>query len=136
MERVGARRGLLGGLGTLCGLWVCACLVTGCSSAQPAASVGATCGSTHTAAGVPVIIKVAEGSVNCQTAMHVENEYAAKIKAGQVPGNGGGAPVVVSGWTCQGYNTPEVLSTGNASQCHTGSATILAVLPVSTPTAD
>jgi hypothetical protein len=119
----------------LCGLWVCACLVTGCSSAQPAASVGATCGSTRTAAGVPVIIKVAKGSVNCTTAMQVENLYAAKIKAGQVPGNGGGAPVAVSGWTCQGYNTPEVLSTGNASQCHTGSATILAVLPVPTPTA-
>ena len=48
-------------------------------------------------------------------------------------GNGGGAPVVVSGWTCQGYNTPEVLSTGNASQCHTGGAAILAVLPVSDP---
>ena len=135
MERDGVRRALLGGPGALCGLWVCACLVTGCSSAQPTAGAGATCGSTHTAAGVPVIIKVAKGSVNCEAAMQVENEYAAKIKAGQVPGNGGGAPVVVSGWTCQGYNTPEVLSTGNVSQCHTGSATILAVLPVSTPTA-
>ncbi len=132
MERDRVRRALLGGLGILCG---CACLVTGCSSAQPTAEAGATCGSTHTAAGVPVVIKVAKGSVDCQTAMQVENEYAAKIKAGQVPGNGGGAPVVVSGWTCQGYNTPEVLSTGNASQCHTGSATILAVLPVPTPTA-
>ena len=132
MERDGVRRTLFGGLGAL---WGCACLVTGCSSAQPAAGAGATCGSTHTAAGVPVIIKVAKGSVNCATAMHVENEYAAKIKDGQVPGNGGGAPVVVSGWTCQGYTTPEVLSTGNASQCHTGSATILAVLPVPTTTA-
>ena len=132
MERVGVRRALSG---VLCGLWACACLVTGCSSAQPAAGAGATCGSTHTAAGVPVIIKVAKGSVNCTTAMYVENEYAAKIKDGQVPGNGGGAPVVVSGWTCQGYTTPEVLSTGNASQCHTGSATILAVLPVPTTTA-
>jgi hypothetical protein len=121
--------------GILCGLWVGACLVTGCSSAQPTAGVGASCGSTHTAAGVPIIIKVAKGSVNCTTAMQVENEYAAKIKDGQVAGNGGGAPVAVSGWTCQGYNTPEVLSTGNASQCHTGSATILAVLPASTPTA-
>ena len=109
--------------------------MTGCSSAQQAAGVGATCGSTYTAAGVPVIIKVAKGSVNCKAAMQVENEYAARIKAGQVPGNGGGAPVVVSGWTCQGYNTPEVLSTGNASQCHTGSAAILAVLPVPTATA-
>jgi hypothetical protein len=51
-----------------------------------------------------------------------------------VPGNGGGAPVVVSGWTCQGYDTPEVLSTGNASQCHIGGTTILAVLPVPTAT--
>ena len=126
------RRTLFGGLGAL---WGCACLVTACSSASSAAGAGATCGSTHTAAGVPVIIKVAKGSVNCEAAMQVENEYAAEIQAGQLVGNGGGAPVVVSGWTCQGYNTPEVLSTGNASQCHTGSATILAVLPVPTPTA-
>jgi len=28
-----------------------------------------------------------------------------------------------------------VLSTGNASQCHTGSAAIVAVLPVATPPA-
>ena len=53
---------------------------------------------------------------------------------GQVRGNGGGAPVAVSGWICQGYPTPEVLSTGNTSQCHTGSAAIVAVLPVPTPT--
>ncbi len=123
------------GLGVLGSLWVCACLVTGCSSTPPTAGAGATCGSTHSAAGVPVTIKVTKGSVNCNTAMQVENEYATKIKDGQVRGNGGGAPVVVSGWTCQGYNTQEVLSTGNASQCHTGSATILAVLPVPTPTA-
>jgi hypothetical protein len=137
VERDGARRALavLRELGVLGGFWVCACLVTGCSSAQPTAGAGTICGSTHTAAGVPVIIKVAKGSVNCKTAMQVENEYATRIKDGQVRGNGGGAPVVVSGWTCQGYSTPEVLSTGNASQCHTGSATILAVLLVPTPTA-
>jgi hypothetical protein len=112
----------------LCGLG--ACLLAGCSSGQAAAGQGATCGSTHTAAGVPVVIKVAKGSVNCQTALRVENEYAAKVRDGQVRGNGGGAPVVVSGWTCQGFTTPEVLSTGNASQCRSGGATILAVLPV------
>ncbi len=83
---------------------------------------------------MPVTIKVARGSVNCKTAMDVENEYTARIRDGQVPGNGGGAPVVVSGWTCQGYDTPEVLSTGNASQCHIGGTTILAVLPVPTAT--
>jgi hypothetical protein len=107
-------------------------LVAGCSSAQ--ATAGATCGSTRTAAGVPITIKVARGSVTCKTAMDVENEYTARIRDGQVPGNGGGAPVVVSGWTCQGYDTPEVLSTGTASQCHTGGTTILAVLPVPTAT--
>lgn len=106
-------------------------LVTGCSSA---AGAGATCGTTHTAADVPVVIKVARGSVDCATAMRVENAYTAKIKDGQVAGNGGGAPVRVSGWTCQGYNTPVVLSTGNASQCRDGSTTILAVLPVPAPT--
>jgi hypothetical protein len=41
--------------------------------------------------------------------------------------------VAVSGWTCQGYPTPVVLSTGTASQCHTASAAIVAVLPVRAP---
>ena len=120
-------------LAVLCGLGG-VCLVTGCSSGPATAGAGATCGSTRTAAGVPVVIKVARGSVDCKIAMQVENEYAAMIRNGQVAGNGGGAPVAVSGWTCQGYATPEVLSTGNASQCHNGSATILAVLLVPTAT--
>jgi hypothetical protein len=109
-------------------------VLAGCSSGAAAGvQAGATCGTTRTAADVPVIIKVTKGTVSCSTAMQVENEYAVKIKSGQVPGNGGGAPVGVSGWTCQGYPTPEVLSTGNASQCHTGSAAIVAVLPVPAP---
>ena len=109
-------------------------LLAGCGSAAAAgAGPGASCGTTHTAANVPVVVKVAKGTVNCGTALQVENEYAAKIRDGQVQGNGGGAPVAVGGWTCQGYPTPEVLSTGNASQCHTASAVIVAVLPVPTP---
>jgi len=108
-------------------------LLAGCASAAAeGAGPGASCGATRTAANVPVIIKVTRGIVDCGTALQIENEYAAKIRAGQVPGNGGGAPVAISGWTCQGYPTPEVLSTGNASQCHTGSAAIVAVLPVPT----
>ena len=107
--------------------------LAGCSTAAAAQGAGATCGSTRTAADVPVIIKVIKGTVDCGVAMRVENEYAARISAGQVRGNGGGAPVAVSGWICQGYPTPEVLSTGNASQCHTGGAAIVAVLPVPTP---
>ncbi len=118
-----------------------AVLLTGCSSGGQGTAVpevsgfGATCGTTLTAANVPVIIKVAKGTVNCGTALKVEDEYAAMIRDGQVGGTGGGAPVTVSGWTCQGYNTPEMLKTGNASQCHTRTAMILAVLPVSTPSA-
>ena len=111
-------------------------VLAGCSAGAAASvQVGATCGTTRTAADVPVVIKVTKGTVSCSTAMQVENEYAAKIRSGQVPGNGGGAPVGVSGWTCQGYPTPEVLSTGNASQCHTGSAEITAVLPIPAPSA-
>ena len=146
MERVGAGRAgvssaartgvgraarVAGSLALLAGA---AGLVAGCSSATATgARPGTSCGTTRTAANVPVIIKVAKGTVNCGTALQVENEYAAKVRDGQVPGNGGGAPVAVSGWTCQGYPTPVVLSTGNASQCHTSGAAIVAVLPVPTP---
>ena len=132
MERADARRRVLGFLGSAA---ASAFLLAGCSSGS--AGAGATCGSTHTAAGVPVVIKVARGSVSCRTAVSVENAYTARVKDGQVRGNGGGAPVSVSGWTCQGYSTPEVLSTGNASRCRNGGTEILAVLavPPSTDTA-
>src|ERR1700727_1844532 len=98
----------------------CTGFLAGCSATagSGAVGVGATCGTTRTAANVPVVIKVARGTVACGTAIHIEDEYAAKIRAGQVQGNGGGAPVTVSGWTCQGYATPEGLDTGNASECH------------------
>jgi hypothetical protein len=137
VEREGAGRParVLGRLALLALLAGGAGLLAGCASAAAGAGPGASCGTTRTAANVPVVIKVAKGTVNCGTALRVENEYAAKIRTGQVRGNGGGAPVTVSGWTCQGYPTPEVLSTGNASQCHTGSAAIVAVLPVPTPAA-
>ena len=133
MERADARRRVLGFLGSAA---ASASLLAGCSSGS--AGAGATCGSAHTAAGVPVVIKVARGSVSCRTAVSVENAYTARIKDGQVRGNGGGAPVTVSGWTCQGYSTPEVLSTGNASRCRNGGTEILAVLavPSATDTAD
>jgi hypothetical protein len=140
MERVGAGRRprVFGPLGLLAGcaglLAGCAGLLAGCASAAAAgAGPGASCGTTRTAANVPVIIKVTKGTVDCGTALRVENEYAAQIRAGRVQGNGSGAPVAVGGWTCQGYPTPEVLSTGDASQCHTSSAAIVAVLPVPAP---
>jgi hypothetical protein len=121
---VACRAGLLAGAA---GLLVCG---AGCSSAAAHSSgPGAICGSTRTAVDVPVIIKVFKGTVNCAAALRVENEYAAKVRDGDVAGNGGGAPVDVSGWTCQGYSTPALLSTGIASQCHTSGAAIVAVLP-------
>jgi len=107
-------------------------LATGCSAskASSAGSSNGSCGAIRTGANVPVIIKVAKGNVSCSNAMAVEKTYAADIKKGELKGNGGGAPIQFNGWTCQGYATPKVLSTGDASECHTGNSEILAVLDV------
>ena len=105
--------------------------LTACSSAPSAGATGTSCGATRTGANVPVTIKVVKGTVDCGSVLKVEDSYAAMIKSGDVPGNGGGAPVKVNGWTCQGYPTPEVLQTGDASQCHTGSAEVVAELALS-----
>jgi hypothetical protein len=104
--------------------------VAGCSSGASAVTAGGSCGSTRTAANVPVAIRVTRGTVDCAVALGVEQEYATMIRKGEVPGTGGGAPVRVHGWTCQGYPTPQVLRTGNASQCHTAKAEVVAVLAV------
>ena len=114
-------------------------LVAGCSAAAtppagqatPAASrqAGRACGSGRTAAGVKVMIMIERGQVACPVAQTVERRYASAIASGKVAGNGGGAPVTVQGWVCQGFNTPQVLRTGNTSRCVKGSNEILAVLP-------
>ncbi len=88
-----------------------------------------SCGTTKTAANVPVRVHVQHGSVKCATAMTVEHDYASAIAAGREPGNGGGGPVKIDGWTCQGFATPYVLRTGNASKCVKGNTEILAILP-------
>jgi hypothetical protein len=130
---------------------VTASLTAGCSAASGAASSsapgtgaaaiaaptpqptpsGKACGNTRTGANVPVIVKVTKGSVDCATALKVENSYAVLVRHGDLQGNGGGAPLAVSGWTCQGYPTPQVLATGAASECHTASAELVAVLALS-----
>lgn len=92
-------------------------------------SLGKPCGTAATAAHVPVIIHVPEAAVSCAEALRVQRDYARKLAAGQAPGNGGGGPVPVDGWICQGYPTPQVLRTGRASQCHRGDVTFYAVLP-------
>lgn len=114
--------------------------VTGCSSASgkpvgnpagtPTSRGAATrCGTGRTAAGVPVVVEVETGPVACRVAMAIERDYARAVASGKVPGNGGGAPVTIRGWVCQGFNTPDVLRTGDASACHKKGLEILAVLP-------
>jgi hypothetical protein len=125
-----------------CGLAVATLLVllvTGCGSHASIPSGGASpkdtsaamaaCGETKTAANVPVDIQIARGQVSCSVALTVERAYAKAILSGKVPGTGGGAPVHVKGWTCQGFTTPVVLKTGKASRCVQGSTEILAILP-------
>jgi len=90
------------------------------------------CGRARTAAGVPIDVEVV-GQASCRAAMTVERAYSRAIASGKVPGNGGGAPVTIQGWVCQGFDTPEVLATGRASACHKHGAQILAVLPSLSP---
>lgn len=109
-------------------------LDTGAGSSGPtASSAPATrCGVVRTAAGVPVDVEIV-GNAACHDAMSVERAYTRALVSGEVRGNGGGAPVTIHGWICQGYATPEVLATGTASACHKNGARILAVLPSPAP---
>jgi hypothetical protein len=110
-------------------------LAAGCGSpgsSSPKAgspTEGTPCGMTRTAANVPVHIQIARGQVPCTTALTVERDYAKVVASGKAPGNGGGGPVHVLGWTCQGFPTPVVLKTGQASKCVQGGVEILAILP-------
>ena len=122
----GLARAGLGAVAAGIGLGVLA----GCGTPAPSTPLaGQTCGTTRTGVNVPVIIEIGKGQVTCGTALQVENSYATLIRNGDVRGNGGGAPVKVSGWTCQGFPTPEVLKTGQTSACHNHGAEVLAVLP-------
>jgi hypothetical protein len=126
-----------------------AVLVAGCGagsstpagSTSPGAGAGGssaamtTCGITRTAAGVPVNIEIAHGTVPCAAALAVERQYARALATGKVPGNGGGAPAKVRGWICRGFSTPQVLATGHASTCSKGGTQIVAVLAMPSATA-
>lgn len=87
------------------------------------------CGTAKTAAAVPVKVEVIKGRVACPTAMAIERAYAVAIRSGRAPGNGGGGPVKIRGWTCQGFATPIVLETGKASRCVRDGVEILEILP-------
>ncbi len=106
----------------------CTLAVAGCGQSAPKPARATDCGTSHTAANVPVEVAVEQGQVACTTALAVESDYAKAIVQGKAPGNGGGGPVTVNGWTCQGFPTPELLKTGKTSKCVKGSIEILAVL--------
>jgi putative hemolysin len=118
------RAAITAGVLTMAGL----ASLTACSSAPAPGSTGTSCGSTRTAANVLVDIRVAKGTANCASAMRAEQGYATMISDGDIRGNGGGAPVTVDGWTCEGYTTPVALQTGDTSECHTAAAEVVAVL--------
>jgi hypothetical protein len=90
---------------------------------------GRPCGMGKTAASVPVQVQVVRGTVGCAAALKVERTYAAVLASGKAPGNGGGGPVTVSGWVCVGFDTPEILRTGDTSKCTKAGAEIAEVLP-------
>jgi hypothetical protein len=116
--------------------------LTGCGAGSPPEPAAATsptqspmpvatgqkCGTGKTAADVPVLVEIGQGPVGCPTAMKIERAYAAALASGQAPGNGGGGPVSIKGWVCKGFDTPEILRTGDASKCSKGPSEILAVL--------
>jgi hypothetical protein len=100
----------------------------GHAAGKVAGDTAKLCGTSRTAANVPVTVSVSHGQVACTTAMAIESGYAKAIDEGKAPGNGGGGPVPVDGWTCEGFPTPEVLKTGNASKCVKDGTEILASL--------
>jgi hypothetical protein len=106
--------------------------VAGCSGpgSPPATRTRVTaCGTAKTAADVPVKVLVAKGHLACTKARTVVRAYARAIRSGQAPGNGGGGPVTIKGWTCQGFTTPVVLQTGKAAKCARDGVEILEILP-------
>lgn len=107
-------------------------MLAGCGgSTKPAADVVHVCGTSRTAANVPVYVEVRHGTVTCSAAMAIEKSYAEAIVDGHAPGNGGGGPVPVQGWTCQGFSTPVLLKTGDASKCDKAGEEILEILKTS-----
>jgi len=115
----------------LAGLAVLACTVTltGCAaSTKPKTASIENCGTGKTAANVPVEVEIYRGTVPCSVALTVTKNYAEAIVDGLAPGNGGGGPVPVQGWTCQGFPTPQLLKTGDAAKCARHGIEILEIL--------
>src|SRR5580704_8238946 len=86
-----------------------AALAAGCGHSAPASPAGVAavpksvaCGTARTPANVPVKVEITKGNVTCAAALAVEHAYTAAVAAGKAPGNGGGGPVEVRGWQCEG----------------------------------
>ena len=111
----------------------CVLALAGCGggSKANASSNVQNCGASKTAANVPVEVEIYRGTVSCAAAMKVEKNYADAIISGHAPGSGGGGPVTVSGWTCQGFATPQVLKTGDVSKCARQGTEIIEILKTS-----
>jgi hypothetical protein len=103
------------------------------TSSESAARTGGSCGNSFTAGHVPIVLKVDSGTVPCPQAQQVESGYNQDIVTGKAQGNGGGGPVKVNGWTCEGFPTPRILRTGQVSRCSSGAGEFDAVLASSTP---
>lgn len=127
-----ARQRLVGSCCAVAVALACALAVAGCGGSNAsAASRVQSCGATKTAADVPVKVEVYRGTVSCSVAMTIEKNYAEAIVSGRAPGSGGGGPVPVSGWTCQGFPTPKVLQTGDVSKCAKHGTEIIEILKTS-----
>jgi len=123
--------GMLAGCGAVTGAKPAGARTQGAAAPAVVSTPLTGCGATRTSAGVPVEIEIEHGPVPCRAALAVERAYARALASGEVPGNGGGAPVRIRAWVCKGFTTPEVLATGHASACRKGAAEILAVLKLS-----
>jgi len=126
----GTRRALAGPLRLVTVVIAASLALAACSNAAKpkATSSVQNCGTSRTAANVPVQVEISRGQVSCSVALTVEKGYAAAIVAGRAPGNGGGGPVTVNGWKCEGFPTPELLKTGDASKCAKDGTEILEIL--------
>jgi hypothetical protein len=101
----------------------------GCGHQAPGAASGPKfCGHGRSPADVPIDVLIDRGQVSCTIALTVERSYAKAVQEGKAPGNGGGGPVPVNGWICEGFTTPHVLKTGQTSKCTKGGTEILATL--------
>ena len=116
--------------------WLAALVLAAVAGCTNSASTGpvtratvTACGTAKTAASVPVRVEIIRGQLACTTARAIERAYAAAVRSGRAPGNGGGGPVKIQGWTCRGFATPIVLQTGKASTCVRDGVEILEVLP-------